>query len=163
MATTGIVRRIDELGRIVVPREIRKHLLIREGEQMEISINDAGDIVLHKYYPLSSLDRIADQVVQALAQSTGGTAMICDRQAIRYAAGPHRRQWQDETVKKSWIDMMEHRRIGTLEGGMVLAPILVDGDVPGAVLFESNQPRVDDTAQRMCELAAGMLSRILEV
>ena len=77
MLTTGITRRIDELGRVVIPKEIRRTMRLREGEEMEIFVED-NSLVLKKYSSLATLARFADEVAESLAVAAGGTVVITD-------------------------------------------------------------------------------------
>ena len=94
MKATGIVRRIDELGRVVVPKEIRRTLRIREGDPLEIFTNRDGEVILKKYSPIGELDNFAKQYAEALGQTSGQMIMICDRrrQADRRRHHQHERQ-----------------------------------------------------------------------
>ena len=82
MKATGIVRRIDELGRIVVPKEIRRVLRIREGDPLEIFTDKDGEIVLKKYSPIGELSAFAQEYVDAIAASLGCGVCVCDRDQI---------------------------------------------------------------------------------
>ena len=87
MKATGIVRRIDELGRVVVPKEIRRTLRIREGDPLEIFTNRDGEVILKKYSPIGELDNFAKQYAEALGQTSGQMIMICDRDQVVAASG----------------------------------------------------------------------------
>ena len=88
MKATGIVRRIDGLGRIVIPKEIRRSLRIREGESMEILVSSDGEIILTKNSPAQGIEPLAGEYVEALAELTRATACVCDRYQVIAAAGP---------------------------------------------------------------------------
>ena len=87
MKATGIVRRIDDLGRVVVPKEIRRTLRIREGDPLEIFTDREGEIILKKYSPLGELSVFAKQYAESLAQTTGHMVCVTDRDTIVATAG----------------------------------------------------------------------------
>ena len=95
MKATGIVRRIDDLGRVVIPKEIRRTQRIREGDPLEIFTTGDGEVVFKKYSPMGEVSRLAAQYAEALAKALGCTALICDRDHILAAAGPGRRDYAD--------------------------------------------------------------------
>ena len=87
MKATGIVRRIDDLGRVVIPKEIRRTLRIREGDPLEIFTDREGEIILKKYSPIGELSAFARQYADSLAQTAGCLVCICDMDQIVAAAG----------------------------------------------------------------------------
>ena len=95
MKATGIVRRIDDLGRIVVPKEIRRTLRIREGDALEIFTDREGEIILKKYSPLGEMGNFADQYAESLAQTLGYLVCITDTDQVIAAAGPGKKEFQE--------------------------------------------------------------------
>ena len=87
MKATGIVRRIDDLGRVVIPKEIRRTLRIREGDSLEIFTDRQGEIILKKYSPIGELSRFAKDYAESLATTLGSTVCITDHDQIIAAAG----------------------------------------------------------------------------
>ena len=87
MKATGIVRRIDDLGRVVVPKEIRRTLRIREGDPLEIFTDREGEIILKKYSPIGELGQFAGQYAESLAKTSGCLACVTDRDHVIAAAG----------------------------------------------------------------------------
>jgi len=98
MKATGIVRRIDELGRVVVPKEIRRTLRIREGDPLEIFTDRNGEIILKKYSPMGELGAFAKEYVEALNKSLGHIAMICDRDSVIATAGVQKKEYLDQSA-----------------------------------------------------------------
>ena len=82
MKATGIVRRIDDLGRVVIPKEIRRVLRIRDGDPMEIFTNREGEVIFKKYSPVGELTPFAEQLCETMSKTTGYTVAICDRDAV---------------------------------------------------------------------------------
>jgi AbrB family transcriptional regulator, stage V sporulation protein T len=87
MKATGIVRRIDDLGRVVIPKEIRRTLRIREGDPLEIFVDRDGEVILKKYSPISELGDFAKEYAEALYDSLGNPILICDRDTYIAVAG----------------------------------------------------------------------------
>ena len=112
MKATGIVRRIDELGRIVIPKEIRRTLRIRESDPVEIYMGEAGEILLKKYSPLLGLQDVAEEYAQALNGAFGLTSAICDRESVVAAAGRERRKREKEEKKRQLYVAMTRAKSG---------------------------------------------------
>ena len=90
MKATGIVRRIDDLGRIVIPKEIRRTLHIRESDPLEIFTDREGQVILKKYSPIGEMSTFAKQYAESLAQVSGHAALIADRDQFIAAAGGYK-------------------------------------------------------------------------
>src|SRR6478609_7900547 len=98
MKATGIVRRIDDLGRVVIPKEIRRTLRIREGDPLEIFVDREGEVILKKYSPIGELGDFAQEYADSLHESTGHTTLITDRDTIIAVAGGNRKDWLGRAV-----------------------------------------------------------------
>jgi AbrB family transcriptional regulator (stage V sporulation protein T) len=181
MKTTGIVRRIDDLGRIVVPKEIRKTLRIREGDPLEIFASHEGEILLKKYSQIGELNEFAASYTQALAQVVEGLVCITDRDHIIAAAGAGRREVEGERVSDEVERLMERRGTFTTDAaqkelplitkdwenenrGAVLSSILCNGDCQGAViLMEKNSDKETlETLKKLAVAAAGFIGKNME-
>lgn len=181
MKATGIVRRIDDLGRVVVPKEIRRTLRIREGDPLEIFTDREGEIILKKYSPIGELSLFAKQYADSLAQSTGLIVCIADRDQIIAATGSAKKEMLDKPVSKQLEHLMTEREslmtgrdgknmIPVVSGqqeeytGEVIQPIICEGDVIGAVIILSKESRVQmsETEQKLAGVAAGFLGRQME-
>lgn len=151
MKATGIVRRIDDLGRIVIPKEIRRTLHIRETDPLEIFTDTEGQIVLKKYSPMGEMKTFAEQYVDSLSRVSGYAAMITDRDRIIAVAGGFR-EYLDQEISRQLQQLMECREVFLTgehtkqpvpidqEGdmkycGLGMAPILCAGDIIGSVLL----------------------------
>jgi stage V sporulation protein T len=97
---TGIVRRIDDLGRIVVPKEIRRTLRIREGDPLEIFTDREGEIILKKYSPIGELGQFAGEYAESLAQTTGYLVLVTDCDHVIAASGSGKKEFE-EKIKKA--------------------------------------------------------------
>ena len=146
MKATGIVRRIDDLGRVVIPKEIRRTQRIREGDPLEIFISADGEVIFKKYSPVGELSTIASQCAEVLAKNLGLPVLICDREHVVAAAGPGRKEVTPRPMR-------------------AVAPILVQGDVTGAVVvLEGERASLpgQDGEEQQAVLTAGFLARQLE-
>jgi AbrB family transcriptional regulator (stage V sporulation protein T) len=102
LKATGIVRRIDELGRVVIPKEIRRTLRIREGDPLEIFTDRDGEVILKKYSPIGELGEFAKQFAESLNKSLGHVACIADRDAILATSGTTRKETWTRRSMSPW-------------------------------------------------------------
>ncbi|MCL1912573.1 MAG: AbrB/MazE/SpoVT family DNA-binding domain-containing protein [Eubacteriaceae bacterium] len=180
MKATGIVRRIDDLGRVVIPKEIRRTMRLREGEPLEIFI-EKGEVILRKYSPVADLSEYASNFAESFYQSSECVCIICDRDAIVAIAGSPRKELVDRTISPKLEEAMQTRRllmsndegVGAVEiipneppisdGVQIIAPILVSGDVLGSVVVYMNDKALASTIGRqLAQTGASFLGRILE-
>lgn len=183
MKATGIVRRIDELGRVVVPKEIRRTLRIREGDPLEIFTDRNGEIILKKYSPMGELGAFAREYVEALNKSLEHIALICDRDSVIAAAGVQKKEYLDHAVSREMEQVMEQRqpvladrRTGAApppvtdqdDGEQVVAqiivPVIAEGEATGAVvlLTKNEDAKFGETELKVTQTTAGFLGRQLE-
>lgn len=181
MKATGIVRRIDDLGRVVVPKEIRKTLHIREGDPLEIFTDREGEIILKKYSPIGELGSFARQYAEALAHSTGHVVSITDRDNHIAVAGNGKRELMNKPVSKALDEVIEKRKMVAAAGPekeyvplveseaehytyQVICPIISEGDAIGSVVIVSKDERspMGDVEKKLAAAAAGFLGRQIE-
>lgn len=180
MKATGIVRRIDDLGRVVVPKEIRRTLRIREGDPLEIFTDREGEIILKKYSPIGELSIFAKQYAEAMAQTTGLVAVVADRDQFIAVAGNGKKDLLAKAVSKELEDLMTEREsLVAIKGdknfisisydeeeytGQVIVPIICEGDVIGAVLLLAREARqnLGDMELKIATTAASFLGRQME-
>ncbi len=181
MKATGIVRRIDDLGRIVVPKEIRRTLRIREGDPLEIFTDREGEIILKKYSPIGELGQFAGQYAESLAQTTGHLVCITDRDHVIAASGNGRRDFDGKPISKQMENLIEERRnvlAGKGAKGFVkvtaddkeeydeqaISTIICEGDAIGAVVLYSKEEKgkMTETESKLAAAAAGFLGRQME-
>ena len=173
MKATGIVRRIDELGRVVIPKEIRRTLRIREGDPLEIFTDREGEVILKKYSPIGELGDFAKEYAESLHLALGHTALICDKDNVIAVAGASRRELLDRPLHDDVEQIMKRREkvlasdgngavphITAEDGGdiyqaAVVVPILAAGDAIGAVILVSREA---GAAMSATELKAGETS-----
>jgi len=178
MKATGIVRRIDDLGRVVIPKEIRRTMRIREGDPLEIYTDNDGEVIFKKYSPIGELSPFAAQYADVLSKNVGFPALICDRDHVVAAAGVSRKEYLERRVSSSLEDLMEGRKSFTakdssgdflpVEGldrkAAVAFPILASGDITGAVVLLENDAGSppNETEIKLAQVAAGFLGKQLE-
>ncbi len=178
MKATGVVRRIDDLGRIVIPKEIRRTMRIREGDPLEIFTDKDGGVVFKKYSLMGGLSDFAGQMCETLSKLSGLTAVITDRDTALAVSGSWRKELAERAVSEDLEKLMEARQLYVAQPdqppmticrdsekyrALVCAPILSGGDVLGAVLFAGDEGQsVGDAEVKMIQTAAGFLSRHME-
>lgn len=181
MKATGIVRRIDDLGRVVVPKEIRRTLRIREGDPLEIFTDREGEIILKKYSPIGELSQFAGQYAESLAQTMGCLVCITDKDHVVAAAGNGRKDFDGKPVSKQLEAAITERenflaRLGdakfikvTLDDmgentAQAIATIICEGDAIGAVVLYSKEEKgeMGETEVKLARVAAGFLGRQME-
>lgn len=179
MKATGIVRRVDDLGRIVIPKEIRRTLRIREGDPLEIYTEKDGGVIFRKYSPMGDLQPFAAQMCEAIGANTGRIAAVADRDSIIALHGAPKRDLMDKPNSPALEKMMEQRRSYRYTAGDtpirateesdkyhlgVAAPILSQGDLMGCVMLllgEDGAP-LQEADQRLAQTVAGFLGKQME-
>lgn len=181
MKATGIVRRIDDLGRVVIPKEIRRTLRIRESDPLEIFTDREGEIILKKYSPIGELSSFANEYAEALALASGHSVCITDRDHVIAAAGGIRKESIGTSVTGQLEDIMNERenlllnapvhqsvKITNEDAGaelpQVITPILCEGDVIGSVILRGRDTnkQMGETEQMLAKCAAGFMGRQME-
>ncbi len=184
MKATGIVRRIDDLGRVVIPKEIRRTMRIREGDPLEIYTDREGEVIFKKYSPIGELSAFAAQYAETLHKTCGLAVVICDRDAVIAAAGLPRREFAEKSLSHEVESLMESRNFYAYTEGETprtvlrdappdtphtvssAMPIVADGDVVGCVIAVRS-PAADrtpgpDIESKLIQTAANFLGKQLE-
>lgn len=177
MKATGIVRRIDDLGRVVIPKEIRRTLRIREGDPLEIFTDREGEIILKKYSPVGELGNMAKLYAESLSQTMGCTVCITDTDQVVAAAGNGKKDLQDQYIGKELERVLKEREQILARAGEkayiritadmqeyqdeVICPIICEGDVIGAVVMlnKEEKKKFGEVEQRVACSAADFLGR----
>lgn len=180
MKATGIVRRIDDLGRVVIPKEIRRTMRIREGDPLEIYTDREGEVIFKKYSPIGELAAFAAQYAETLQKTCGLAVIVTDRDAVIAAAGVSKKEYLDRKISDELEDIMESRSLYAHHGGeqhsvtadggshylSCAMPILAEGDLIGAVCSlrhrEDNERVAEETEIKLIQTAAGFLARQME-
>ena len=174
MKETGIVRRIDELGRVVIPKELRKTLKLKEGEQMEIFTTGDKSLVLKRYSALGAGADFSQAYCDALTRATGKGAVICDSATVLGASGTSLKELVGEEISdklyttldgrrecapENPVDIVRNRTVGCKSQHIV--PLVVGGDLYGGVVLCSDA-EISVTEARLCALAADLIAATLE-
>lgn len=181
MKATGIVRRIDDLGRVVVPKEIRRTLRIREGDPLEIFTDREGEIILKKYSPIGELSLFAKQYADSLAQSSGRVVCITDRDQVIAMAGAGKKEFLGKEISRQLDGVIGEREFVLASKGekkyvnitndsgedftsQTISPIICEGDAIGAVVLldKDGKKKMGEVEQKLAMSAAGFLGRQME-
>lgn len=178
MKATGIVRRIDDLGRVVIPKEIRRTLRIREGDPLEIFTAADGEVIFKKYSPIGEFTEFAYQYTDVLYRATNMTVFICDRDHIISASGSLKRELIDHRISAELEELMDSRTNYTASPeepslkpvlnndweAAIASPIIGSGDVSGAVVVMMNDSNdlPNETDVKLVQVAASFLGKQTE-
>ena len=184
MKATGVVRRIDDLGRVVIPKEIRKTLRIKEGDPLEIFTDKEGEVILKKYSPIGELSEFASSYADTIAKTTGHIACITDKDTVIAVSGGAKKEYLEQDLSKEIEEVMENKEVYTskennevalpvtkndnkerIYNSQVVYPIISDGDVIGSVILISKEPnkKMGDVEFKVVQSAAGFLGSQLEI
>lgn len=173
MKATGIVRRIDDLGRVVIPKEIRRTQMIRMGDPLEIFVSANGEVVFKKYSPVGEMSPAVATCVESIYKVAGVPLAVADRDHVVAATGAGR-EAVEKPLHPGYVHLMEQRRLWRCAQGPVLlcesaavqvaamAPVLVNGDLAGSVALISRGQSPTEEEIMLAKLAAMLLTRQLE-
>lgn len=179
MKATGIVRRIDDLGRVVIPKEIRRTMRIREGDPLEIYTSSDGEVIFKKYSAISEMSGNAAQVAEVMTKLANCPVVVFDRDHVVAVAGAQKKEFNERRVSQGLEEFLESRRtylyqksgdarVIPVEGvdrpAIACAPILSSGDVTGAVAFLSpgNDATANEVQSNLIQAAAQFLGKQVE-
>ncbi len=179
MKATGIVRRIDDLGRVVIPKEIRRTMRIREGDPLEIFTEREGEVIFRKYSPVGDISEAAAQLCDAIFKATGHMALVLDREAVIAAAGIPKKDVMDKRLSLELSVIMDKRKLYRYRGGEskipigeqvngyyvgVAVPIISGGDLMGCVVLalEDSAEPLDEAEQQLAQTVSSFLGKQLE-
>ena len=180
MKATGIVRRIDDLGRVVIPKEIRRVLRIREGDPLEIFTERDGEVIFKKYSPIGELGEFAAGYAETLSKTSGLAVVITDKDSVMAVSGAPKKELVEKRTSEDVEKTMEKKNIFVIDqrGGEglpvvegsekyfagVVAPIISEGDSIGSVMMVSDKESmpVGEVEKKLCQSAAGFLGKQME-
>ncbi|MBU5467400.1 stage V sporulation protein T [Virgibacillus sp. MSJ-26] len=177
MKATGIVRRIDDLGRVVIPKEIRRTLRIREGDPLEIFIDREGEVILKKYSPINELGHFATEYAEALFDSLQSPVLICDRDEVIAIAGESKKEYLNKKIGSKLEKVIESRTLEFVDESETveitanneqeitsycIAPVIANGDPIGCVLIFSKEDTFSNVEEKAAETAAIFLGKQME-
>ncbi|MBO5478654.1 MAG: stage V sporulation protein T [Clostridia bacterium] len=184
MKATGVVRRIDDLGRIVIPKEIRKTLRIKEGDPLEIFTDKEGEVILKKYSPIGELSEFATGYAETLSKTTGHIACITDKDTVIAVSGGSKKEFLEQDLSQELEQLLEDKEIYTSKennevsipitkndskerkyNSQVVYPIISQGDVIGSVILLSkdSNTKMGDTELKVVQSAAGFLGSQMDI
>ena len=184
MKATGVVRRIDDLGRIVIPKEIRKTLRIKEGDPLEIFTDREGEVILKKYSPIGELSEFATGYAETLSKTTGHIACITDKDAVIAVSGGSKKEFLEQTLSEELEQLMEDKEVYTSKennevampitkndnkerkyNAQVIYPIVSNGDVIGSVILLSKEKdtKMGEAELKVVQSAAAFLGTQMEI
>ncbi|OPY56310.1 MAG: Stage V sporulation protein T [Pelotomaculum sp. PtaU1.Bin035] len=177
MKATGIVRRIDDLGRVVIPKEIRRTMRIREGDPLEIFTDREGEVILKKYSPIGELGEFASEYADSLNESLGHISCIADKDSIIAVAGAPKKQLMNKQIGNVVENVMADRKMAIFNepcyltsdedisyNSAIIAPIIASGDAVGAVIIATKDTgmQMGNLETKLAETAAGFLAKQME-
>jgi len=182
MKATGIVRRIDDLGRVVIPKEIRRTMRIREGDPLEIYTDHEGEVIFKKYSPIGEMHTFASQFAETLQKTCELAVVITDRDAVIACAGVPKREYAEKRLSADLEKLTENRSVYKYRSGerrlcviddasgthfiSCCAPIIFEGDVIGSVVSvlpenASAEGRNTELEAKMVQTAAAFLAKLM--
>lgn len=178
MKATGIVRRIDDLGRVVIPKEIRRTMRIREGDPLEIYTDRDGEVIFKKYSPIGEMTAFATQYTETLHKICGMSVVITDRDNVIACSGVSKKEYTDRKLTQDFEAIMNTRNLysakidapvfivdGASANVRYAMPIVTEGDVVGCIacLNGSSDSLVDEGAEaKLIQTAASFLGKQFE-
>ena len=184
MKATGVVRWIDDLGRVVIPKEIRKTLRIKEGDPLEIFTDREGQVILKKYSPIGELSEFATGYAETLAKTTGHIACITDKDTIIAVSGGSKKEFLEQDVSQELEKLMEDKEVYTSKENSDMAmpitkndtnekknksqivyPIISNGDTIGTVILMSkdSNTKMNEVEKKVAQSAATFLASQMEI
>ena len=184
MKATGVVRRIDDLGRVVIPKEIRRTLRIKEGDPLEIFTEKAGEIILKKYSPIGELSEFASEYAETLTKTTGHIACITDKDTVIAVSGTPKKEWLEHSISVQLekimddqekyiskendevaIPITQNEEKDKMYNSQVIYPIVSDGNSIGSVILISKDAKIKMTEveQKLVQSAASFLGKQMEI
>lgn len=184
MKATGVVRRIDDLGRIVIPKEIRKTLRIKEGDPLEIFTDREGQVILKKYSPIGELSEFATEYAETLAKTTGHIACITDKDMVIAVSGGSKKEFLEQSISRDLEKIIDDKEIyiskenndksipitqndnkERITNSQVVYPIISDGDAIGSVILISkdSNTKMSDIEKKVVQSAASFLGSQMEL
>ena len=162
MKATGIVRRIDDLGRVVVPKEIRRVLRIREGDPLEIFTNNLGEVILKKYSPINDLSEFATEYAETVSKILGGTIIVSDTDQVIAASGIARKEYTNKHVDPE-LDKIIQSKNRYSNDSKIVVPIVSHGDPIGSItILPKENQNLGDVELKIAEVGASFLARQME-
>ena len=176
MKATGVVRRIDELGRIVIPKEIRKTLRIKEGENLEIFIDDKENVVLKKYSLINKIEDFAQNFTDSINSLLKHNIIITDNDSVIAVSGKYRKKYLNKSISSTVENMLlgrenvlQHynKKLSIIDDEEIevtyaVSTIIANGDVAGLVIIFDDEALIDESDFKLCQVVSNFLGKYLE-
>ncbi len=176
MRATGIVRRIDDLGRVVIPKEIRRTLRIREGDPLEIFTAKDGEVILKKYSPIGEMNEFAQEYSETLAEHTGFSVVITDLDSVISVSRLSKKEYKDKAISQELEDLIESRASNLVKDNktipvfkgdsteynkQIVMPIISEtGDAVGAIIVANKEEgEIAEIDEKLIKVAASFLGK----
>ncbi|WFD10495.1 stage V sporulation protein T [Tepidibacter hydrothermalis] len=176
MRATGIVRRIDDLGRVVIPKEIRRTLRIREGDPLEIFTAKDGEVILKKYSPIGEMNEFAQEYSETLAEYTGFGVVITDLDSVISVSRLSKKEYKDKAISQELEDLIESRASNLVKdnktvpvfkgdsteyNNQVIMPIISEsGDAVGSIIVANKEEgEIAEIDEKLIKVAASFLGK----
>ena len=184
MKATGVVRRIDDLGRVVIPKEIRRTLRIKEVDPLEIFTDKEGEVILKKYSPIGELSEFAAEYAETLTKTTGHIAYITDKDTVIAVSGASKKEWLEQGISQELEEILDNKvkyvskenndmavpitqneKNDKKSNGQVVYPIISNGDTIGTVILLSKNAntKMNDVENKLAQSAATFLGSQMEI
>lgn len=184
MKATGVVRRIDDLGRVVIPKEIRRTLRIKEGDPLEIFTDKEGEVILKKYSPIGELSEFATEYAETLSKTTGHIACITDKDTVIAVSGGSKKEYLEQGISEELEKIMDEKENYNSKenndtaipitkndndqrknNAQVVYPIIADGDAIGTVILLSKdeKTKMSEVEDKVVQSAASFLGTQMEI
>ena len=180
MKATGIVRRIDDLGRVVIPKEIRRTMRIREGDPLEIFTSKEGEVIFKKYSAMENVNDMVQIFADALSKATGGAAAVCDTDSVVAVSGISKKDFVDKSISEEISAMLQERQSYIAKAGEsklvhlcsgsdkafceIVYPIISESDCVGAIISLSPESGeiAKDSDIMLCSTFASIMGKQME-
>lgn len=184
MKATGVVRRIDDLGRVVIPKEIRRTLRIKEGDPLEIFTDKEGEVILKKYSPIGELSEFAAEYAETLTKTTGHITYITDKDTVIAVSGASKKEWLEQGISQELekildnkvkyvskenndmaVPITQNEKNDKIYKAQVIYPIISDGNAIGSVILLSkdDKTKMSEVEQKVAQSAANFLGKQMEI
>lgn len=180
MKATGIVRRIDDLGRVVIPKEIRRTMRLKDGDALEIYTDSQGEVIFKKYSPIGELSPFAEQYTDSVYKNCDLPTVITDNDHVIACSGVPKKEVMEKRLTPSCEELLNNRRsfvtgrtpgstsgFKAIEGldreASIIFPIISSGDAVGTVIIlDDGSGKVSETSVKLAQVAASFLAKQLE-
>ena len=175
MKSTGVIRRIDELGRIVIPKEIRKTLRIHDGDNLEIFTDDKENIILSKYSSMGVLSELSKNIVQVINKNVNFEVIITDNDKVIAASNNLKKSLESKEISNELLKYLNKRELykndnkialkitdEELDGYFLISPIVVNSDSIGLIIVYSKENKIDDFTCKLIQIVNSIFTKYLE-